>query len=189
MSAPAAPEASNTSPQGLRFGCIRQDAGARDAESGVWVVEWVLKRNCSISPRQLMAFYASLCVVSLGIASFFWVHGATLVMPFTWVELLAVGVALVAYGRHAADRERIALQQGRLTVENRFGGRVEHAEFQSDRVRVEPQHDDLSLIELSGQGRSVCVGRYVRPELRRQLAEEFRAVLRGRPATLTGRPG
>jgi uncharacterized membrane protein len=47
-----------------------------------------------------------------------------------------------------------------------------------ERVRVEPVADDRSLIELSGQGRSVNVGRFVRPELRPQLAQEIRRALR-----------
>ena len=46
-------------------------------------------------------------------------------------------------------------------------------------VRVEPQLSDRSLIEVSGQGRSVRVGRYVRPELRAALAREIRMALRG----------
>ena len=45
-------------------------------------------------------------------------------------------------------------------------------------VRVEPRSGDRSLIELSGQGRRITVGRYVRPELRRQLADELRWALR-----------
>jgi uncharacterized membrane protein len=45
-------------------------------------------------------------------------------------------------------------------------------------VRVEPQSDDGALVELSGQGHRVAVGRFVRPELRRQLAEELRMALR-----------
>ena len=36
-----------------------------------------------------------------------------------------------------------------------------------------------TLIELSGQGRRVNVGRYVRPELRPVLAQEIRRALRG----------
>lgn len=145
-------------------------------------VEWTLKRNCSLRPSQLLAVYASLCVISLGIATYFWLHGATLVMPFAWAELLMVGGALLVYARHAADRESITLQAGRLTVEHLNGGRVERAEFAPDWVRVEPRDDDRSLIELSGQGRMIAVGRYVRPELRQALAEEFRIVLRQGPA-------
>jgi uncharacterized membrane protein len=46
-------------------------------------------------------------------------------------------------------------------------------------VRVEPKDDDRSLIELSGQGRRVQVGRFLRPELRPALAKEIRQALRG----------
>jgi uncharacterized membrane protein len=172
MSAPLAPEGSNAA---LRFGRVAQSAGRDDAGPSV---EWVLKRNCSLSPRQLLAVYASLCVISLGIATYFWVRGATLVMPFAWAELIAIGVALLVYARHATDGERIALRPGRLTVEWLNGGRIERAEFVPQWVRVEPRHDDRSLIELSGQGRMIAVGRYVRPEQRRALADEFRAALR-----------
>eukprot|EP00456_Euglypha_rotunda_P039239 TRINITY_DN3017_c0_g2_i1.p2 TRINITY_DN3017_c0_g2~~TRINITY_DN3017_c0_g2_i1.p2 ORF type:complete len:113 (-),score=31.05 TRINITY_DN3017_c0_g2_i1:18-356(-) len=94
-------------------------------------------------------------------------------MPFAWVELLLVGLALLVYAKHAADRELITLLPGRLVVEHLNGGRIERAEFVPDWVRVEPRDDDRSLIELSGQGRVIAVGRYVRPELRRALAEEI----------------
>ena len=44
---------------------------------------------------------------------------------------------------------------------------------------VEPKGGDGSLIEVSGQGRSVRVGRHLRPELRPALAREIRMALRG----------
>jgi uncharacterized membrane protein len=141
-------------------------------------VDWELKRNCSLAPRQVLGFYLSLCGVSLTIAAGFWWHGVPAVMPFAWVELLAVGVALWVYTRHAGDRESIALRDGRLTVVHANGSQVERVEFQPAWVRVEPEHGDNSLIELSGQGRRIRVGRFVRPELRRQLAEELRWALR-----------
>ena len=50
--------------------------------------------------------------------------------------------------------------------------------FRGPMGAVEPQHGDRSLIELSGQGRSISVGRFVRPELRRELADELRWALR-----------
>lgn len=141
-------------------------------------IHWFLGRNCSVSPAQLGRLYASLCVVTLGIATAFWFQGAVLVLPFAWLELAAVGVAFLVYARHAADREHILLTGRRLVVELENGGRTERAEFNRDWVRVEPGADDRSLIELSGQGRRVIVGRYVRPELRPVLARELRRALR-----------
>lgn len=162
---------------GFRFGRV-QPLPSADG----WSVQWLLKRNCSLTPRQLLQFYAVLCAVSLGIAGLFWLQGATLVLPFAWLEVLALGVAILTYGMHAGDSENIRLQSDKLTVEHACGGHTDRVEFRPDRVRVEPEHGDGSLIELSGQGRRIVVGRFVRPELRRQLADELRRALRGDPA-------
>ena len=141
-------------------------------------IHWFLRRNCSVTPAQLGWLYASLCVVTLAIGTLFWLQGAKLILPFAWLELAAVGAAFWAYARHAADREHILLTGRRLVVELENGGRRERAEFHRDWVRVEPALDDRSLIEVSGQGRRVSVGRYVRPELRPALAREIRMALR-----------
>ncbi len=150
---------------------------ARPSPAGDGSLQWLLKRNCSISPRQLLAFYLSLLAVSGGIVAAMWLRGATLVMPFAGVELIAVAVAFLVYARHAADSERLELRPGRLTVETSLGQSIERVEFAPAQVRVEPEWDDRSLIELSGAGRRIAVGRFVRPELRRALADELRAAL------------
>ncbi len=160
------------SPPAFRFG---HESGGAGNE---WAVEWKLKRNCSMAPRQLLGFYSALCAVSLAVAAFFWWQGAPWVLPFTGAELIGLGVALLVVVRHASDRESIALRSGRLTVEHASGKRLERVEFQPLWVRVEPEAGDESLVELSGQGRRIAVGRYVRPEHRRQLANELRTALR-----------
>lgn len=142
-------------------------------------IHWFLKRNCSVTPAQLGWFYASLCVVSLGIAIYFWVQGAVLILPFAGAELAGVGIAFLVYARHASDGEKISLEGRRLVVELESAGRLRRTRFDRDLVRVEPGAGSRSLIELSGQGQRVSVGRYVRPELRPELAQEIRRALRG----------
>jgi uncharacterized membrane protein len=142
-------------------------------------IHWFLKRNCSVTPVQLGWMYASLVLVSMVITAFFWSMGARLVLPFAFVELVAVALAFLAYARHATDGERISLQGARLVVELETAGRLSRAEFSRDRVRVEPAAGDHSLIEVSGHGRTMSVGRFVRPELRPELARELRMALRG----------
>jgi len=142
-------------------------------------MEWSLKRNCSVTPAQLGWLYASMCVVSLGVAGFFWSQGATLVLPFAVLELIAVAVAFLVYARHAADSERIRLLEGRLVVEQEMAGRTKRCEFAREWVRVAPRDEDGQMIELCGGGQSVRVGRFVRPELRPVLAQEIRQALRG----------
>lgn len=121
----------------------------------------------------------SLCVVSLGIATGFWFSGALLVLPIATLELMAVGFGFLTYARHAADGERIFLEEDRLVVELESAGKTERTEFRRDWVRIEPRLGDRSLIQVSGQGKSIQVGRFVRPELRPILAKEIRMALRG----------
>ena len=141
-------------------------------------IHWRLRRNCSVTPAQLGWLYLSLCALSLGIGVFFWLQGATLVLAFAGLELALVGLVFFAYARHATDGELISLQGASLVVECESAGRRERAEFARQWVRVEPKSGDHSLIELSGQGRSIEVGRFVRPELRQDLAREIRKALR-----------
>lgn len=161
------------SPPNFRFATLSAQGAYRPGE-----VLWLLKRPCSLTPAQLAWTYVSLCVVSLAIAGFFWSQGATLVMPFAGAELLAVGAAFLDYARHAGDAEKIILKGGQLVVEQETAGRTLRAEFNREWVRVEPRDGDGSLIEVSGQGRLVRVGRHVRPELRPALAREIRSALR-----------
>jgi uncharacterized membrane protein len=140
-----------------------------------------LPRNCSLAPRQLIATFTALGLVALGIALLFWLHGATLILPFAWVEVLALAAALVVYARHAGDGERLLLRQGRLMVESTDGARTQRVEFDAASVRVEAGYGERSLIRLSGQGRHVAVGQFVRSELREVLVRELRVAMPSSP--------
>ena len=151
---------------------------AKSLDNGASGLQWVLKRNCSITPAQLFGTYLSLCAVSLGIALGFTWHGAMPVLAFAGIELLLVGAALLVYARHAADQERITLADGALSVEHQRGPQTERMQFRAAWVRIEPHHGEGSLIELSGDGHRAFVGRYLRPELRMPLAQELRVAAR-----------
>ena len=151
---------------------------AQALDNGSAGMQWVLKRNCSITPAQLFGTYLALCAVSLGIALGFTWHGAMPVLAFAGIELLLVGAALLVYARHATDQERITLADGALSVEHQRGPQTERTQFRAAWVRIEPHHGEGSLVELSGDGRRALVGRYLRSELRMPLAQELRVALR-----------
>lgn len=142
-------------------------------------VSWRLRRNCSVTPAQLVGLLGSLGCVSLFIAGFFWMRGATLVMPFALLEIAALVCAVVVYARHASDCEQICLSRHQLIVEQQVGGTTNRAEFDREWVRVSTVGGVGALIELSGQGRSVFVGKHLRPELRSALVRELRLALAG----------
>lgn len=141
-------------------------------------LRWHLVRNCSITPRQFAALYGSLCIISTSIGVGFWWQGATFVASFAVLELVVVGIAFLLYARHATDGERLRLARDLFEVEIEHAGKVTRTVFQRQWVRVQPPSDGSALIELSGQGQTVFLGRHVRPELRDGLAKELVGALR-----------
>ncbi len=158
-----------------RFGREVRIDGPQGARAAL---QWVIKRNCSITPRQLGTVYAGLCVVSLGIALFFAWIGAPFVLAFAGLELLLLGVAFLIHARHAGDREILTLADGALAVEQHLGHHLGLAEFRAEWLAVEPAGGQGSLVQLSGQGQWVRVGRFLRPEHRAAFAQELRQALR-----------
>jgi uncharacterized membrane protein len=164
-----------------RFGRVVRLAGPQGERAAL---RWVLKRNCSITPRQLTMVYLSLCAVSIGLGLAFWSQGAPFVLAFAGLELVLVGLALLVYARHAADRETVTLDAGELRVEQCVGRQVQHAAFRAEWLSVEPAKAQGSLVALAGQGRRVLVGRHLRPELRAAFAQELRQAVRRAQAGL-----
>ncbi len=135
-------------------------------------------RQPSFAAGRLWRVFAALCLVSLGIGLGFWSFGAPAVLPLAGLELLLLGLAFGVCSRHAGDAETITLAGRELQVEHRCGRQLERAAFRAEWVRVEPVHGEGSLVELSGQGQRMCVGRYLGPHLRVGLARELRQALR-----------
>ncbi len=157
---------------------MQQTSTYRWARVSDQALAWHLRRNCSVTPRQLGGWYATLCLLSLLIGSGFWVLGMPLVLAFAGLELLAVGVALLVYARHALDGETVRLHGGRLSVERECAGRRETLEFGgAPRVRIRTLAHEQDLIELQAPGRRLSVGRHVRPQWRCALAGEMRRAL------------
>lgn len=146
--------------------------------AGLPALQWLLRPDWSITPRQLGLIYLSLCGVSLLIGGFFHAQGAPFVLAFTSLQLVVVGVALLALARHAGDRETLTLVGRSLHVEQCFGSRVQRALFVADWLCVEPAAGQGSLVELSGRGQRLRVGRFLQREQRGAFARELRQALR-----------
>lgn len=141
--------------------------------------DWLLKRNCSLSPRQLAFAYAVLCVIALAVAAlFFLLYRAWFVFVFTALEIAAVVLAYFQYARHVTDHEHIALLDGCLLVERVEAGRVVQTRLDPYWTRVASPTRMQDLIGLEARGVRVEVGRFVNGAIRRQIAQELRSELR-----------
>jgi uncharacterized membrane protein len=141
--------------------------------------EWLLKRNCSLSPRQLGLAYAVLCAGALGIALVFVLLGVWFVFAFALLELAGIALALLHYARHALDHEHIALTERCLLVERVKAGHSEQVRLDPAWTRISlPDHRRTTLIGLESCGVKVEVGRFVTEARRRQVALELKRELR-----------
>jgi uncharacterized membrane protein len=141
--------------------------------------EWLLKRNCSLTPRQSAKAYLLLCTGSLSVALAFAVQGVWIVLAFALVELAAVGAALLHYARHALDREHIALSERCLLIERTEGEHTEQVRLDPQWTRIALPDRKRALIELESRGTRVEVGAFVTEATRQQVARELRRELRG----------
>jgi uncharacterized membrane protein len=126
----------------------------------------------------MLVLFGCLSLVSLCVGLFFWLQGALLVLPFAVLEILVVGICFLVFSKHVLDQERIVVDAMQVVVEHEQGGVRERAQFRREWVRIEPQGGEHSLIAVSGQGQTVQVGRYVRPESREALAHALRRAVR-----------
>ncbi|WP_250491720.1 DUF2244 domain-containing protein [Caballeronia sp. GAWG1-1] len=142
------------------------------------IKDWLMKRNCSASPRQFVVFYLSLALFSFLIATLLFLNGAWLVLPFTGIELTVVGVAFLIYARHAVDYERIRLFENRLLIEQMNAEELTQFEFNPRWVRVETGAMPREPLTIVSRGQSVKIGQHLAQHRRKQFAAELRASLR-----------
>lgn len=148
-----------------------------DVPDGVERREWLLKRNCSLTPRQTLAAWSLLMALSSGIGGFFAWHGAWLVLAFSALEMSAITAAFLVYCRHAADHEHIVLENGCLLVEHAVGGKVRATRLDLYWTRMQAPGPDPGPITLEARGVKVEVGACLPEARRRQFARELRARL------------
>lgn len=136
--------------------------------------EWLLKRNCSLTPRQTIMAFALVCGLTLSSGLvFLLLHGAWMVFGFAIVEVLAAAAAFLHYARHATDCEHIALAGDCLLVEQFNAGEIQRTRLDLWRVRVTPPSKERDMIVIEACGIRVEVGRFVTEAVRKQVAQEL----------------
>jgi uncharacterized membrane protein len=137
------------------------------------------RRNCSMSPRTLLALLGLLAFLNLAIGAAFALLGLWMVLPFAGVEAIALAAAFWMVCRHAGDYERVALADGRLRLEVREAESLRTCELNPAWVRVVVGRKRGSMrLALRSHGREIEIGRHLDATGR----ERFAALLRERLA-------
>ena len=137
----------------------------------------MLRRNCALTPRQVACVYLSLVAASVLVAAFCVFRGAWMVVPFSVIEMSAVGVALLIYARHAVDCERVSLGADALLIEAVDGNRRSVTRLDSRVVRVVVEARPRVEVSVVSRGERVAVGRFIGERERSRFARELRQAL------------
>lgn len=138
----------------------------------------VLSPNCSISWRELLLFYLLTCVVAFAVGLFFTLQGLWLVLPFSGLEMLALGFALYLTSRKVYRKEIITLDQDRIRIEKGVRRVDQSWEFKTPWIRiVDERQDDRSArrtLAISMNGESVEVGSFLANSEKDELAFQLK---------------
>lgn len=155
------------------------------ASGSIFLTRIDISTNCSLTPRGAVVFFASITLASLAVAGIFVWRGFWPVLPFTGLELFALGVALGLSMRRGGYQEEITIFDDRIVIEKKGHRRYERRELPRLWARVEmvpsPRRNHPSRLMLVSHGAACEVGT--------SLTEHDRRGLRRRLAQLVGRTG
>jgi len=145
------------------------------SQGAAWV--WHLKRNISISPVTMAWIFIGLGIVSLLIgAGFYWI-GATLVLPFSLVEIAVLLIAYIYNAIHANDYEKLTVEGNSLKIESKVGLKTSEMQFVRSLTRVDTLSHLNEMIQLRQGSFQVVFGRFVHANVRPLLAKKIAARL------------
>lgn len=135
----------------------------REAASGLYRI--VLTPNCSISWPQLVRVYLFICLTSFCIALMFAFFGFWVILPFSGLEMLALGVALYLTNRMVFCKEVISSLNGVVKIEKGCKYPDQRWEFDQYWVQIKQQKEsDFSgktLIFIGSHGKFVELGGFL----------------------------
>ena len=138
---------------------------------------WLMKRNCSFSPKQVGLFYLSIVSFSLLVAGYFLLIGVWMIIIFTSIEILALTIALYVYSRHALDYEKITIVGKQLLVERSWGGKLELTEFNTVWTKLVHKKDGRRDLVLVSASKELPIGYFVMANQKEQFEKDLGSYL------------
>jgi uncharacterized membrane protein len=142
-----------------------------------------LAPNCSLKPAAAMLFFASTCLFSLGFALFFVFKGFWPVLPFSALEMLVLGLCLLASMRRGKYTQTVLITESQISLVTRTRRGAQKQEFARHwtkvRLRSPPRRHGSSRLTIESRGRACEVGSFLTEEERCRLAERLHYLVGG----------
>src|SRR5215467_87097 len=140
----------------------------------------VSRRNDSLGSRWRWRLFASLCVVSFGLALGFAALGAWLVLPYSVLEMTVLYLAFLCIDRHASDWERVSVCGDRVVVERERAGVQSRCEFNRYWAHIDVENQGFNRaprLKLRFAGQSIAIGEDLSAEDRGAVARDLKRLL------------
>jgi uncharacterized membrane protein len=138
---------------------------------------WQMRRNCALTPKQLLKFYIVLVCLSIVVAIGFLLAGVWVIPIFTTLELTAVTIGFLIYCRHALDFETVEIDGKRLIIKKFIGYKESIYEFNTQWVKIELPPEDAKTFFISQSSQRVELGQFIRREQQIAMIAQMRASL------------
>ncbi|MBU3575226.1 DUF2244 domain-containing protein [Polynucleobacter sp. UK-Mo-2m-Kol15] len=138
---------------------------------------WKMRRNCALTPGQLLKFYIALICLSLTVATGFLLAGVKMILIFTAIELTAVTIGFLIYCRHALDFEEIEISGTRLLVRKFIAYKETVIEFNTRWAKVSQPEEYEKVFFIEQGGQRVALGQFLGREKFKSLIAELRSYL------------
>lgn len=142
---------------------------------------FMVRPNCSLSWPGIVRFYLGMVVVSFGIAGFFAVYGAWLVLPFAGLEMLVLGAALYSVARRCASWQLITIDTDTVNIYVSVADEMPVASFKRAWAKLDLQATENKWypprLTIRSHGKVVEIGRCLNEAERRSLANKLSKVL------------
>jgi uncharacterized membrane protein len=138
---------------------------------------WQMRRNCALTPKQLLQFYIVLICLSLIVATGFFLAGVWMIPIFTALELIAVTLGFLIYCRHALDCETIEIEGKRLIIKKFIGYKETLYEFNTQWAKIELPLDGAKTFHISQSNLRVELGQFLMLEQQIPIIASVRAHL------------
>lgn len=140
--------------------------------------EWLLKKNCTLSPQQFGGAITFIGGLSLIIGLVWAINGLWFILAFACVECIGLFVAFVAYSKHATDRERVVLTKNEICVEREVGGLTNSFKIPRDWVRARfKKNENEGMIFFKSGKTELKVGQFVSLRKRELFFDEIKGFL------------
>ena len=136
-----------------------------------------MRRNCSLTPRKLIHFYAAIVCFSLAVGIGFLIVGVWMIPIFTLIELSAVTLGFLIYTRHALDFEEIRVDGTQLTITQFIGYKTQRYQFNSRWTQITLPSGSPALFVLTCSQQSIKLGQFLRLEQQLVLLSQLRPYL------------